>query len=71
MLAKIYRVSRATAIPSRALREQLHQRLLQWHLDLPEHLNYSIKSNRPCPAPHILAMHIQYWATVILTHRPL
>ncbi|TFK83713.1 hypothetical protein K466DRAFT_665640 [Polyporus arcularius HHB13444] len=70
VLAKIYRVSRATAIPSRALREQLHQRLLQWHLELPEHLNYSIKSNRPCPAPHILAMHIQYWATVILTHRP-
>ncbi|RDX48083.1 hypothetical protein OH76DRAFT_1472701 [Lentinus brumalis] len=70
VLAKIYRVSRATAIPSRALREQLHQRLLQWHVDLPEHLNYSIKSNRPCPAPHILAMHIQYWATVILTHRP-
>ncbi|KAI0697737.1 fungal-specific transcription factor domain-containing protein [Cerioporus squamosus] len=70
VLAKIYRVSRATAVPSRALRAQMHQRLQQWHLDLPEHLDYSLKSNRPCPAPHILAMHIQYWATMILTHRP-
>ena len=71
VLAKIYRVSRATALPSRALREQLHQRLRQWRLDLPENLDYSLKSSRPCPPPHVLAMHIQYWASVILTHRPL
>ncbi|RPD78524.1 hypothetical protein L226DRAFT_503037 [Lentinus tigrinus ALCF2SS1-7] len=70
VLAKVYRVSRATAIPSRAIREQMHQRLLQWQLDVPENLSYSLQGNRPCPAPHILAMHIQYWATVILTHRP-
>ncbi|KAL7281031.1 hypothetical protein ACG7TL_004333 [Trametes sanguinea] len=49
---------------------QYYNRLLQWALDLPEHLNYSATSTRPCPAPHILAMHIQYWASVVLLHRP-
>ncbi|KAI0644458.1 fungal-specific transcription factor domain-containing protein [Trametes meyenii] len=70
ILAKVYRVSRAYAVPSRALRQQLYNRLLQWALDLPEHLNYSTNSARPCPAPHVLAMHVQYWATVLLLHRP-
>ena len=71
VLAKIYRVSRGASVPSRALREQMHRRLQQWKLDLPEGLDYNLKSGRPCPAPHVLAMHIQYWASVILTHRPL
>ena len=71
VLAKIYRVSRGASVPSRALREQMHRRLQQWKLDLPEGLDYNLKSGRACPAPHVLAMHIQYWASVILTHRPL
>ncbi|KAI1791308.1 fungal-specific transcription factor domain-containing protein [Ganoderma leucocontextum] len=70
VLAKIYRVSRANVIPSRTLREQLYHRLMQWSLELPNHLNYTFSSNRPCPAPHILAMHIQYWSIVLLMHRP-
>ena len=71
MLAKVYRVSRANVPPSREVREALHKRLSQWLLDLPEHLDYKVQSSRPCPAPHVLAMHIQYWATVLLLHRPL
>ncbi|KAI0818484.1 fungal-specific transcription factor domain-containing protein [Trametes gibbosa] len=71
VLKKIYRVSRAYATPPRALREELNSRLLQWVLDLPEPMKYSpAASTRPCPAPHILAMHIQYWAGVLLLHRP-
>ncbi|KAI0351048.1 hypothetical protein OH77DRAFT_1593133 [Trametes cingulata] len=70
ILAKVYRVSRAHTVPSRALRQQLYNRLLQWALELPEHLNCSPKSARPCPAPHVLVMHIQYWASVLLLHRP-
>ena len=71
VLAKIYRVSRANVLPSRTLREQLCHRLAQWLLDLPDYLRYSFSGSRPCPAPHVLAMHIQYWAIVLLTHRPL
>ena len=71
VLAKIYRVSRANVVPSRTLREQLYHRLTQWLLDLPDYLTYKFPSSRPCPAPHVLAMHIQYWAIVLLMHRPL
>ena len=71
VLATLYRVSRANRLPSRTLREELYQRLLQWQLDLPEYLNHSPMSTRRCPAPPVLAMHIQYWATVLLVHRPL
>ena len=71
ILAKVYRVSRANVLPGRELREKLHKRLTQWSLDLPEHLDYKPQSNRPCPAPHVLAMHIQYWAAMLLLHRPL
>ena len=71
VLASIYRVSKANVLPSREIRESLHKRLSQWSLDLPEYLDYKVPSNRPCPAPQVLAMHIQYWATVLLLHRPL
>ena len=71
VLTKVYRVSRVNASPSRKLREQVHQRLVQWALELPENLDYTPKSGKACPAPHILVMHIQYWATVLLLHRPL
>ena len=71
VLAKIYRVSRVNVLPSRELRESLHKRLSQWSLDLPEYLDYKAQSSRPCRAPQELAMHIQYWATVLLLHRPL
>ncbi|KAI0633886.1 fungal-specific transcription factor domain-containing protein [Trametes polyzona] len=71
VFANIYRVSRAQTVPPRALRSQLYSRLLQWALELPEHLKYNpAASGRPCPAPHVLVMHIQYWVTVLLVHRP-
>ncbi|KAI0766865.1 fungal-specific transcription factor domain-containing protein [Trametes elegans] len=70
ILAKVYRVSRAYTVPSRELRQQLYQRLLQWAHDLPEQLQYSVKSLRPCPAAPVLVMHVQYWASVLLLHRP-
>ncbi|EIW62469.1 uncharacterized protein TRAVEDRAFT_160349 [Trametes versicolor FP-101664 SS1] len=71
VLAKVYRVSRAHTVPPRAIRQELYSRLLQWALELPEHLQYNpTASSRPCPAPHVLIMHVQYWATVLLLHRP-
>ncbi|KAI8994086.1 fungal-specific transcription factor domain-containing protein [Trametes punicea] len=70
ILAKVYRVSRERITPPRELRQKLYHRLLQWAFELPEHLDYSVKSSRPCPAPHVLAMHVQYWASVLLLHRP-
>ncbi|CDO77633.1 hypothetical protein BN946_scf184946.g27 [Trametes cinnabarina] len=41
IVAKIYRVSRTYTTSPRTLRQQLYNRLLQWALELPEHLHYS------------------------------
>ncbi|EMD37552.1 hypothetical protein CERSUDRAFT_114195 [Gelatoporia subvermispora B] len=70
VITQIYPVSRVSTTPRRTLMEDLHLRLLKWYLDLPEPLKYSAGSTRPCPAPHILILHIQYWAAVLFLHRP-
>jgi hypothetical protein len=44
----------------------------KWYIDLPEHLRHeSGPSKLPVPPPHILTLHMQYWCTVLLLHRPL
>ncbi|OBZ67197.1 Nitrogen assimilation transcription factor nit-4 [Grifola frondosa] len=70
ILEKIFPVTRVTPTPRRILKEEIYSRLLQWHIDLPECLAYSSTSTRPCPPPHVLVLHIQYWAAVLLLHRP-
>ena len=67
----LYPVTRVDQTPRRALMEQIHSRLIKWSLDLPEPLQYSAKSSRPCPPPHVLVLHIQFWAMMLLLHRPL
>lgn len=50
----------------------LRYQLGKWYLDLPDHLRYDIGSSKqPIPQPHILTLHMQYWCTVLLLHRPL
>ncbi|KAG2108501.1 fungal-specific transcription factor domain-containing protein [Suillus discolor] len=47
---------------------QLEELLNKWYLDLPEHLQ--LKQGVTVP-PHILTLHMQYWCTTLLLHRPL
>ncbi|KAH9894837.1 fungal-specific transcription factor domain-containing protein [Cubamyces lactineus] len=84
ILAKVYRVSRAHVVPSRDVRQTLYARLMQWSLELPDCLTCSASAagtgarakagsspgTRTCPPPHVLALHMQYWASVLLLHRP-
>ncbi|KAH9944687.1 fungal-specific transcription factor domain-containing protein [Amylocystis lapponica] len=72
IVEKIYPVTRVSRIPRRTLMEQIHARLVQWSLDLPEPLQYASASanTRACPPPHVLVLHVQYWAAVLLLHRP-
>ncbi|KAF9224716.1 hypothetical protein BS17DRAFT_45386 [Gyrodon lividus] len=50
----------------------------KWYLDLPEHLRFELRydsmGNLSCargiPPPHILTLHMQYWCTTLLLHRP-
>ncbi|KAG1743751.1 fungal-specific transcription factor domain-containing protein [Suillus paluster] len=46
---------------------QLEELLNKWYLDLPEHLQLKQDVNAP---PHILTLHMQYWCTTLLLHRP-
>ncbi|KAG2057972.1 hypothetical protein BDR06DRAFT_951074 [Suillus hirtellus] len=46
---------------------QLEELLNKWYLDLPEHLQ--LKQGATVP-PHILTLHMQYWCTTLLLHRP-
>lgn len=49
----------------------LETRLDQWYIELPEGLRYDTTSKRIVPPPHILVLHIRYWASVLLLHRAL
>jgi hypothetical protein len=44
----------------------------KWYIELPEHLRHEPGSNKFSRAqPHVLTLHMQYWCTVLLLHRPL
>lgn len=46
--------------------------LSKWYLDLPDYLRHDpAASKNAAPLPHILTLHMQYWCTVLLLHRPL
>lgn len=53
------------------------KRLDRWYLDLPKHLELPASTTpaelscRPLPPPHVLTLHMQYWCSVLLAHRPL
>ncbi|KAI0088316.1 fungal-specific transcription factor domain-containing protein [Irpex rosettiformis] len=50
---------------------RIEQLLNKWYIELPEHLRFD--ANTPKYAtlpPHILTLHMQYWCTVLLLHRP-
>ncbi|KIJ16298.1 hypothetical protein PAXINDRAFT_98785 [Paxillus involutus ATCC 200175] len=81
ILSKIVQSLYAIRSVSSRLAESIHiEGLLdQWYLDLPEHLRFGLRydplgnlsgtSARAVP-PHILTLHMQYWCTTLLLHRP-
>ena len=63
--------------PTRASRFcTLEEALDNWLLELPEHLRYDPLAARfngataRLPPPNVLTLHMKYWCTVILLHRP-
>ncbi|KZT04585.1 uncharacterized protein LAESUDRAFT_715402 [Laetiporus sulphureus 93-53] len=70
VIEKIYPVTRVSTLPRRQIMEELHTRLMNWSINLPEPLKFSSTSKKPCPAPHILTLHCQYWAVMLYLHRP-
>ncbi|KDQ12430.1 hypothetical protein BOTBODRAFT_67359 [Botryobasidium botryosum FD-172 SS1] len=64
-LAYSVRPSRSRA----ARRGKLNERLDKWYYQLPECLRCDASSKRSAP-PHIFALHMMYWTSVILLNRP-
>ncbi|KAH9847011.1 fungal-specific transcription factor domain-containing protein [Lenzites betulinus] len=65
----IYAIRPPASRPAELVR--LDSLLTKWSLELPEHLRFDCAAPRvPPPPPNILTMHMQYWCTVLLLHRP-
>ncbi|RPD55889.1 hypothetical protein L227DRAFT_603343 [Lentinus tigrinus ALCF2SS1-6] len=69
IMDKIYPVQPSSDTPRRKLFEQLETRLSKWVIDLPEHLRFSANDKNASVLPHILMLHIEYQAAVLLLHR--
>ncbi|KAI0824538.1 fungal-specific transcription factor domain-containing protein [Trametes gibbosa] len=66
----IYAIKPPASRPAELVR--LDSLLTKWSLELPEHLRFDCAAPRaPPPPPNILTLHMQYWCTVLLLHRPL
>lgn len=74
IMEKVYPVRSRTDISPRKLVEELEGRLYQWRFDLPQHLSYDANTyhdRKNVPLPHILMLHVEYFASVLLLHRAL
>ena len=55
----------------RAWLDQLEKNLQQWLINLPEELQYREGANRVLVPPHVIILHIEYHAALLLLHRAL
>ncbi|GAA5916517.1 uncharacterized protein JCM6883_005446 [Sporobolomyces salmoneus] len=70
IISNIYAIRiRVLGQSSETLLSLLDQSLASWFLALPPHLAYNPASSK-IPAPHILALHLQFYSSLILLHRP-
>ncbi|KAG8687972.1 hypothetical protein FRC09_013179, partial [Ceratobasidium sp. 395] len=58
-----------------AERIELEEQLEKWMLGLPVYLRYDIargviEGSGKVPPPHVLTLHMMYWCSVLLLHRP-
>ncbi|KAH9944251.1 fungal-specific transcription factor domain-containing protein [Epithele typhae] len=71
IMDKIYPVEPPIDIPRRVVFEQLETRLAKWQIDLPEPLRYNLNDKNANVLPHVLVLHTEYHAAVLLLHRAL
>ena len=68
---KIYPVEPPTDTPRRVIFERLEKRLNKWQIELPDPLRYPPQDRHSNVLPHILMLHIEYHAAVLLLLRAL
>ncbi|GAA5858288.1 hypothetical protein JCM1840_001131 [Sporobolomyces johnsonii] len=70
IISNVYAIRiRVLGQSSETLLSLLDQSLASWYLALPPHLAYNPAAKK-VPAPHILALHLQFYSSLILLHRP-
>ncbi|GAA6010201.1 hypothetical protein JCM11491_005388 [Sporobolomyces phaffii] len=70
IISNIYAIRiRVLGQSSETLLSLLDQSLASWFLALPPHLAYNPNSPK-VPPPHVLALHLQFYSSLILLHRP-
>ncbi|GAA5998630.1 uncharacterized protein JCM10292_007114 [Rhodotorula paludigena] len=70
IISNIYAIRiRVLGQSSETLLSLLDQSLASWYLALPTHLQYNPASKK-VPPPHILSLHLQFYSSLILLHRP-
>ena len=80
-MANLYAIRNPPMSVRLAERAHLEEKLEKWFLDLPEYLRFDVYSHQrqsttpatslTLPPPHVITLHMQYWCTVLLLHRPL
>ncbi|KAG8687561.1 hypothetical protein FRC11_006988 [Ceratobasidium sp. 423] len=71
----LYSIRPAPGGSKSAERIQLEEELEKWLLNLPAYLRYDItrgvlEGSGKVPPPHVLTLHMMYWCSVLLLHRP-
>ncbi|GAA5880402.1 hypothetical protein JCM3774_006436, partial [Rhodotorula dairenensis] len=70
IISNIYAIRiRVLGQSSETLLSLLDQSLASWFLALPPHLQYN-PAGKNVPPPHILSLHLQFYNSLILLHRP-
>ncbi|GAA5982372.1 hypothetical protein JCM11641_006960 [Rhodosporidiobolus odoratus] len=70
IISNIYAIRiRVLGQSSETLLSLLDQSLASWFLALPPHLQYNPTGTK-VPPPHILSLHLQFYSSLILLHRP-
>ncbi|CUA68348.1 Lactose regulatory protein LAC9 [Kluyveromyces lactis NRRL Y-1140] [Rhizoctonia solani] len=71
----LYSIRPAPGASKSAERAQLEEELEKWLLNLPVDLRYDItrgviEGSGKVPPPHVLTLHMMYWCSLLLLHRP-
>lgn len=71
-MAKLYPVKLFDDMNSRKVwRDELENALRQWLINLPDELQYKEGVGKVSVPPHVIILHIEYHAAVLLLHRSL
>lgn len=71
IMTHLYPVKYFDETPRRAALDDLEARLHRWLLNLPDALQYREGAGRAALPPHVVLLHIEYHAAMLLLHRAL